>query len=130
MSVKEDIEDIRNRLDNDQYTTEASVSTGIVLRLLIALGWPVHNPTAVKPEYTVEGRRVDFALFAPESRLRVFIEVKPVEQIQAGEEQLFEYATHCGVPIAILTDGQEWRFYHPGGEGSYEERRVCTLEFS
>ncbi len=58
----------------------------------------------------------------------VFIEVKATGQIAGGDRQLFEYAFHQGVPIAILTDGTEWSFYVPGEHGSYDERRVYKLD--
>ena len=45
-----------------------------------------------------------------------------------GERQLFEYAFHRGVPLAVLTDGQEWNFYLPAGEGDYQDRRVYKLD--
>jgi hypothetical protein len=37
----------------------------------------------------------------------VFIEVKQIGRSDGGERQLFEYAFHRGVPMTILTDGQE-----------------------
>ena len=40
----------------------------------------------------------------------------------------FEYAFHAGVPMAVLTDGQEWNFYLPSGKGSYEERRFYKID--
>jgi len=54
----------------------------------------------------------------------VFIEVKQVGQSDGGERQLFEYAFHRGVPMAILTDGQEWHFFLPAKQGDYGDRRV------
>ena len=127
MTLKEQLDDIRNDLGKGVFTNEASVSDFIVLRLLHALGWP-YNPQAIIPEYSVEGKRVDFALCHPLLNPLVFIEVKQVGQIEGAERQLFEYAFHRGVPIAILTDGREWHFFQPGGQGDYKERRVCKLD--
>ena len=90
--------------------------------------WPIFTPQVVIPEFGVEGQRVDFALCHPASTPRVFIEVKRVGNIDKGIKQLFEYAFHTGVPIVILTDGQKWRFYHPAGEGSYEDRTVAEID--
>jgi hypothetical protein len=45
-----------------------------------------------------------------------------------GDRQLFEYAFHQGVPLCVLTDGREWSFYVPSGQGSYEDRRVYRLQ--
>jgi len=82
----------------------------------------------VVPEFSLEGRRVDFALCHPASRPSVFVEVKKVGLSEGADRQLFEYAFHSGVPMAILTDGQEWSFYLPGEQGRYDERRVYKLD--
>ena len=128
MALKEHIEDIRSGLETGRYPNEAAVSQGIVLRLLGALGWPTYDTQVVAPEYGVEGTRVDFALCHPSSKPLVFIEAKAVGNIEGGEPQLFDYAYHEGVPIAILTDGQKWRFFHPIGQGNYRERKVHELD--
>ena len=127
MVLQEHLDDIRSDLEIGAFPNEASVSQSIVLRLLHALGWP-YNPQVIIPEYSVEGRRVDFALCHPPSEPLVFIEVKAVGQITGAEKQLFEYAFHRKIPIAILTDGREWRFFYPGRQGDYTERRVYTLD--
>ena len=28
----------------------------------------------------------------------------------------------------VLTDGREWQFFHPAGEGTWAERKVCELD--
>ena len=130
MTLTEHIEDIRNQLKEGLFINEAAVSQGIVLRLLNVLTWPTYNTQVITPEYSVEGRRIDFALCHPPSKPIVFIEVKQVGNIDGAERQLFEYAFHQGVPIAILTDGREWRFFHPTAQGDYRERKVCELNLS
>ena len=128
MTLKEHIDDIHKGLEAGQYGNEAAVSQGVVLRLLGALAWPTFNTQVVAPEYGVEGTRVDFALCHPLSKPLVFVEVKQVGKIEGVEKQLFQYAFHTGVPIAILTDGREWHFFHPSGQGDYKERRVYKLD--
>ena len=130
MTLKEHIDDIRDNLKKGLYTNEAAVSQSIVLRLLDVLSWPRFNPQVIIPEYSVEGRRVDFALCHPPSKPIVFIEVKQVGNIEGAERQLFEYAFHEGVPIAILTDGREWRFFHPTAQGDYRERKVHEMDLT
>jgi hypothetical protein len=107
---------------------EAAVSQGIVLRLLHDLGWPSYDNSVVWPEYSVGTRRVDLALCHPPRKPIVFIEVKQVGQGADAERQLFEYAFHLGVPLAILTTGQEWHFFLPAEQGDYGERRVYKLD--
>lgn len=123
-----EIERVREGLEAGRFPNEASVSQGVVLRLLHALGWPSYDVDIVAPEYSLEGRRVDFALCHPPGKPLVFVEVKQVGQSEGHERQLFEYAFHKGVPLAILTDGQEWHFFLPGEQGDYGERRVYKLD--
>lgn len=123
-----EIERVREGLGTGRFPNEASVSQGVVLRLLHALGWPSYDVDIVAPEYSLEGRRVDFALCHPPGKPLVFVEVKQVGKSEGNERQLFEYAFHKGVPLAILTDGQEWHFFLPGEQGDYGERRVYKLD--
>ncbi len=128
MTLKEHIDDISNQLKKGAFSHEAAVADGIVRRLLHALEWPIFTPKVFIPEYGVGGQRVDFALCHPPDKPRVFIEVKQVGNLDGAEEQLFGYAFREGVPIAILTDGQKWRFFHPTGEGKFRERKVYELD--
>lgn len=126
--MKEDIIDIRNKIKANLFNNEASVSQGIVQRLLSMLGWPVYNTEIVIPEYSLEGRRVDFALCNQLRRPIIFIEVKQLRQCEGADKQLFQYAFMEGIPMAILTDGQEWHFFLPGEQGSYGDRRFYKLD--
>lgn len=128
MELKDHISDIRSNLKAGRFLNEAAVSSGIVQRILQALGWPVYDPQVVCPEYTVEGKRVDYALCHPKEKPVLFIEVKSVGKSEGADRQLFEYAFHKGIPMAVLTDGQEWHFYLPAERGNYEERRVYKLD--
>lgn len=128
MSLEQHIEEIRAGIKAGRFTNEASVSQGIVLRLLHALSWPSYDTQVVCPEYSLEGRRVDYALCHPPGKPIAFVEVKQIGQSEGTERQLFEYAFHVGVPLAILTDGQEWNFFLPGEQGDYGERRVYKLD--
>ena len=112
----------------DAFPSEAAVSQGILLPALHELGWPVFDTQVVIPEFSLEGRRVDYALCHPANKPAVFVEVKKVGLLEGADRQLFEYAFHSGVPMAILTDGQEWSFYLPGEQGPYDERRVYKLD--
>jgi predicted type IV restriction endonuclease len=128
MSLTTHIEDIRSGIKAGRYSNEAAVSQGIVLRLLQALGWPTYETQVVCPEFSLSGRRVDYALCHPQTKPVAFIEVKQIGQSDGAERQLFEYAFHVGVPLAILTDGQEWNFFLPAEQGDYSERRVYKLD--
>ena len=45
-----------------------------------------------------------------------------------GDRQLFEYAFHAGAPLALLTNGVNWRFYSTFSAGTYAERLVRNLD--
>ena len=128
MGLEESILKIQLRLREGQLPDEAAVSTGVVLPVLQDLGWPIFEPSIVSPQYQVDGRRVDYALCNSNGQPVVFLEVKRVGMAAAGERQLFEYAFHKGVPLLVLTDGQEWNFYLPYGQGGYQDRRVYKLD--
>jgi hypothetical protein len=128
MGIEQEIESIRAGIQTGRFSNEAAVSQGIVMRLLAALSWPTFDTQVVWPEYSLSGRRVDYALCHPVSRPIAFIEVKQIGQGDGAERQLFEYAFHDGVPMAILTDGREWHFFLPAEQGDYKERRVYMLD--
>lgn len=119
---------IQKDLRQGNFVNEASVSQGIVLPLLAELGWAVYDVGTVSPEYSVQGLRVDFALCSPPGKPVIFVEVKQVGKGEDTEHQLFEYAFHEGVQLAVLTTGQEWNFFLPSGRGTYLERRVYKLD--
>ena len=128
MELERDIEEIRTAIKIGGFANEAAVSQGVVLRLLNSLGWPAYDTQTVSPQYGLEGRRVDYALCHPPGKPIAFIEVKNIGQGEDAERQLFEYAFHKGVQLAILTDGREWNFFLPAEHGDYAERRVYKLD--
>ena len=128
MSLLEALATILARLGKDEFANEEAIKQGVVLRILSSLGWDTFDTTVVWPEYSVSPRRVDYALCHPAKKPAVFIEVKQPGQTNAADKQLFEYAFHEGVPLAVLTDGRTWSFYLPSGQGSYDDRRVYHLD--
>ena len=118
------VENIRVR----KFANETAVREAIVMPVLAALGWEIRDPDIVCREYQIENRRVDYGLVAVGNTPTIIVEVKAIGQIIGGVRQLFEYAFHEGVPMAVLSDGREWSFYLPGEHGGYEERRVYKLD--
>lgn len=125
--MKDVIQKIQEYINRGLFNNEAAVIRGIINPILSALNWPVDDVSVVRPEYTVEGQRVDLALFHNNQPL-VFIEAKKIGGADGAERQLFEYAFHKGVPILILTDGPTWHFFLTAGLGSYEQRKVAKLD--
>lgn len=128
MDLTDHITEIQKAIRAGQFSNEAAVSRGIVMRLLQALNWPIFDTNIVWPEYRLESIIVDYALCHPPSKPAVIIEVKNIGKLEGADSKLFEYAFRAGVPMAILTDGQEWHFYLPAGQGSILERRFYKLD--
>lgn len=128
MTLEQHISDIQKKLRGNEYPNERSISQGIVLRLLLALKWPVYDTQIVIPEYSIQGTHVDFALCTHINKPVILVEVKRLGNTLGADRQLFEYAFHSGIPFAIVTDGKEWHFYLPAEVGSYDERRVYKLD--
>ena len=123
------IADVRDNLRRGRYQNESQVSKMVVMRLLRELGWAVDDPRRVSPEFKIGNRWVDYALLHDPFGAVVLIEVKDVGKASpSGEEQLFGYCVHEGVPLAVLTDGRTWRFYWPAGSGNYEQRRFAVVD--
>jgi len=114
----------RRLLSFDEVRTKQAV----VLRILKALGWDPFNIDEVQFEYSVTGKRVDYALRC-NGKNKVFIEVKKVnEDLEKHQEQLLKYSFQEGVKLAILTNGISWWFYLPLREGNWEQRKFYTIE--
>ena len=128
MILQKHIDRIRENLEKGIFKSESAVRQGIVNPLLRSLEWPTENTELVYPEYPVGSGKVDYALCSPSSEPRVFIEAKQVGNIDGAEEQLFTYDSRIRVPIAVLTDGRIWRFFHPTGEGTWQERKILDID--
>lgn len=101
--------------------------------VLYDLGWDINNVRnsgEVKHEYGVGRGRVDIALMNQYDKCACFVEAKkpgtPLDK-DKPVDQLLVYALKSGVPISILTDGMEWRFYLLWEEGDLEDRQFLVL---
>lgn len=129
MSI-ESLEQVLEKIKSDRRIKEYDESTTkqkIVLQILSLLNWDIFSDE-VTPEFSVESRRVDYALKLT-SRNFVFLEVKnPREDLETHENQLLDYAFRQGVEIAILTNGITWWFYLPTKPGEWSSRKFYTID--
>lgn len=109
---------------------EATTKQAIILPLLQKLGWNIFNPEEVKPEFTVENRKVDYALRLNQTS-ELFLEVKQTgTDLEKHQEQLLDYSFRQGVPLAILTNGITWWLYLPKEKGDWKARKFYTIDIS
>lgn len=133
------LDKIRYGISRGAYPNETAVRTQIVQPILHGLGWDVYDPDHVCAEYPLRlktaTRRIDLALCVSNRNPRCIVELKSTEyalkQIgrSDGDRQLFEYSFHAGAPLALLTNGVNWRFYSTQSAGTYAERLVSTFDF-
>lgn len=130
------INEIRDNKSDLQKVVEEEIKEVIIRRVFSTLGWNnfgMGRNREVIPEYSIETRRVDFALIPPQNLKNiVFIEAKkPDERLDkdSHQEQLLEYAFRQGVKLAVLTNGFTWQFYLPLNSGAWINRRFYTVDF-
>ena len=114
---------------------EATTQQYVVLPVLRALGWDDTHLAAMEvvPEYQVESRRADYALYVkPDESPVVLIECKRWnEPITRHEEQICFYAYSGNIPLAIITNGKHWRFYLPQWKASsLADRIFCEIDIA
>lgn len=129
MEVTRRVQQAREKLERGVLVNENAVTNGVILPILQVLGWDVFDTQVVAPQYPAEGGRADLALCCWPNKPAVLIEVKQAGREKGAERQLFRYAFERGIPMVVLSNGQEWSIYLPGEPGHYEERRVCKLDF-
>ncbi len=115
-----------NAIPSVYLTGRASVSQGVVLRLLNAAGWDVFDLSQVMPGYRSGSMEIGYALSTPRSGSgespspRVLVEVRwPGESLEATRtvNRLLSCCAREGTPLGVLTDGLRWRlFLHTAGE--------------
>jgi hypothetical protein len=109
---------------------EDQTKMAVVQPIMRRLGWDIENVDEVTPEFSVERRRVDYALRI-NNRSAVFIEAKkPGEDLedQNHQEQLLDYSFREAVDIAILTNGITWAFYLPRSSVDWKSRKFYTID--
>lgn len=116
-------------------TNEATTQQYVVLPILRTLGWDDTDLASMEvlPEYQVESRRADYALYVKYSESPVvLIECKRWnEPITKHEEQICFYAYSGNIPLAIITNGRHWRFYLPHWRAtSLSDRIFCEMDIA
>ncbi|MCY3967562.1 MAG: type I restriction endonuclease [bacterium] len=128
MSLREVIQKTAGHLESGVLEIEAHVRQYVIDPILGELGWDVQDPSQVLVEHKVDTGYVDYALL-DKGKPVVFIEAKKVGNLRPdAEEQLFKYAANRGIPLLVLTDGNQWDFYLAMAAGEPSERRFCRIE--
>lgn len=129
MSLKDVFQSSAEKIRSGILHNEAQVKMAVIVPILQALDWDPSNPAEFAVEMPTGDGFVDYALCDENKRPLAFIEAKRLGGANdSGEEQLFKYAYHQGIPFLILTDGNVWNFYLSTATGSRAERRFYHAE--
>ncbi len=121
---------IKEQSAKSRSFNEDQTKLAFVLPILRRLGWDTEDVDEVHPEFSVEHRRVDYALVL-NGRPAVFIEAKrPSEDLdnKSYEEQLLDYSFRQTVELAVLTNGLSWSFYLPREGDDWRSRKFYTID--
>ncbi|MDD9972431.1 MAG: type I restriction enzyme HsdR N-terminal domain-containing protein [Candidatus Poribacteria bacterium] len=126
------INKIKQYFDTGAYDSEELVRSHICYPVLRELDWDTESPVHLIPEYNVRNLRVDIALCHSPKEPVIFMEIKaPGKCSPQGQEQVFEYAARQGgIPMIIFTDGDEWHFYNSYGTGTYDSKKVKSIQLT
>ena len=120
MEFNERLASISRRIEQqaEHITTEEATKTAFIMPFIQqVLGYDVFNPLEVVPEFTADvgvkkGEKVDYAIIHNDE-VQILIEAKKIGESLSSqhESQLFRYFSTTTAKIAILTNGQHYKFY-------------------
>jgi hypothetical protein len=114
---------------------EENTKAALIEPVLRALEWDTENVDEVRREYRPRraDKPVDYAVFAPSDRLRLFIEAKPLGENlddRRWANQIMGYATVAGAKWVVLTDGDEYRIYNAHAGVPIEDKLFRRIRIS
>lgn len=118
MNLKETLEMLNKVVseNKDLIKNEESTKQFLILPFIRGLGYDIHNPQEVTPEFTADfyknKEKVDYAIYingAP----KIFLEAKSINtKINKNAPQLSRYfSTFPSVRLGILTNGLDYHFF-------------------
>lgn len=127
------IETLRGRIERHRPAlsqSEALTRYALIDPLLRELGWDTADPDLVTPEYSVSGKRADYALLES-GNVVVFLEAKRLEEnLSNHRSQVVAYASELGIRYPALTNGNEWEVYDNSQLVPIDQRRILTVSLT
>ncbi len=117
--MKDALHELANKIQNfkNDILNEEATKNSCILPFLSILGYDIHNPQEVIPEYNADigiknGEKVDFTI-AIDNEASILVEAKTIgTNLNKHYSQLFRYFSVVdGAKVGILTDGVEYQFY-------------------
>ncbi len=118
-NMKDALNELANKIQSfkNDILNEEATKNSCILPFLSILGYDIHNPQEVIPEYKADigiknGEKVDFTI-AIDNEASILVEAKTIgTNLNKHYSQLFRYFSVVdGAKVGILTDGVEYQFY-------------------
>jgi len=129
----EDFLDLINRLRKivDKYKSDLEKSEALTRYCLVdpflkVWGWDVNDPSLVRPEFSTEAGRPDYALLT-EGKPLIYVGVKALGR-QEKIEQYINYCITTGVPYFVTTDGARWELYDTHLPKPIQEKKIAEWD--
>ncbi len=90
--------------------SEAATRASLIEPFLRLWGWDTEDPAQVRPEFSTQSGRPDYALLGEDGRPLIFVGAKALGR----QEDLGQYISYCvteGVGYFVATDGVQWEVY-------------------
>lgn len=120
MDFEENLQALASKIEQQRafIETEEATKTAFILPFIQSvLGYDVFNPTEVIPEFTADvgtkrGEKVDYAI-TKDGSVQILIECKKIgDELNVNHaSQLYRYFGVTTAKIAVLTNGQVYKFY-------------------
>lgn len=118
MSFEEKLKNYVSRIESikNNIQTEEATKTSLIMPFFQMLGYDVFNPNEFIPEFIADigikkGEKVDYAIVLNDEVV-MLIEAKPIsEKLEKHSSQLFRYFGTSKAKFAILTNGNNYKFY-------------------
>lgn len=131
MELLDKLQTLRSKIRNQEHsieTEEATKNAFVMPFISDVLGYDVFNPFEVVPEFTADvgtkkGEKIDYAI-KEKGAIRILVECKKLATDLSMEHasQLFRYFTTTEARIAILTNGEVYRFFTDSDEPNKMDR--------
>ena len=120
-------------LDEPVPSNETEVEYRILGPVMERLGWNMATQVDWRRRVGITSKPgvVDIALHSGDKTPLILLEAKKwAAPLDRYVDQLLRYAFAEAAPIVVLTNGQEWRFYLPRGDGDVRDRVFAEVDLS
>jgi len=120
------LRELINSYKNELEKSEALTRYCLIDPFLKIWGWNVNDPSYVRPEYSTEAGRPDYALLI-EGKPLIYVGVKALGK----QEKIDQYINYCittGVPYFITTDGVKWEVYDTHLPKPLQEKKIAEWD--